>query len=42
MRQLAAVLIAMTGIASADWVTATVATGNWPGAIAVSPVTNKI
>ena len=38
----ALMLIAMTGIASADWVTATVTAGANPYAVAVNPVTNKI
>ena len=38
----ALVLIAMTGIASADWVTTTVPVGAYPYEMAVNPVTNKI
>jgi DNA-binding beta-propeller fold protein YncE len=33
---------ACIGTASADWVSATVATGSFPDAAAVNPVTNKI
>ena len=38
----ALMLIAMTGITLADWVTSTVAAGKDPSAVAVNPVTNKI
>ena len=38
----ALMLVAMTGIASADWVTTKVPLGAEPWAMAVNPVTNKI
>ena len=37
-----AAVVVCIGTASADWVTATVAAGYGPNAVAVNPVTNKI
>ena len=37
-----AAVIVCLGTASADWVTATVPTGNAPSAVAVNPVTNRV
>jgi len=36
------ILVALIGAAHADWVTTTVPAGNYPCAVAVNPVTNKI